>query len=150
MVVKSPSTPPREHFESEVQPPVNQFLSDPTVEWKAKCAAVALTSVIEWTHQYLQAQKSIEKNVKVGDFRAQLIRQCDAIQPVMDVADAMRHRFLDRPSLGRIVTTSTDAWSCDQKSLLLDAPGTAYHKRPFDEVVREVVKFWDCWIAKNT
>ena len=150
LAMSSGLTPPREHFDSEVRPPVDQFLSDPEVEWKAKCAAVALTSVIEWTFKYCEAEAPhvVGSAGSIDSFRKAVIALCDEIQPVKDIADGVRHRFLTGEINKRVVTTSTDAWSADQGRLKLKSLShTTYDGRYFDDVVRKVRDFWDGWIA---
>lgn len=143
-------TSPRLHFDTEVRPPVEQYLSDPGVEWKAKCAAVALTSLIEWTYEYLKCHRAPDMPGSSNDFRKRMIHRCGAIQPVLDVADAMRHRILTKNLSERIVRRSTDAWIPDHGTLKLVAPSTQYDGQSFDKVAQEVLEFWDRWIRENT
>lgn len=138
---------PRQYFDEEVTPPVKQFLGAPGVTWKARCAAVALTSMIDWTFEYCRENRphNVSSCEDIGDFRKEMINQCDSIRPVRDIADGMRHRFLTRQLDERVVTTATGAWDPDDGRLKLKSDG-GY----FDDLVREVWRFWDSWIARQS
>jgi hypothetical protein len=145
MPMSNDLTSPRQYFEADVRPAVQQFLADPGVPWKARCAAVALTSLIEWIVEY---QRHLDYNTSVITFREEMFGCCDAIRLVRDVADGARHRLLDRDMKNRIVTTATGAF-IEARTLLVDAPKTAYHQRAFNKIASEVLEFWDRWISRS-
>lgn len=136
--MKSPS----ECFNDYVWPSWQSYQSNPSMEWKAHCAARAANSHLEWVYEYYkEADKvRIEGAEKLEQFREVLCKQCPDILIVKDVADAAGHRFLKRSISSRLVRGSTDAFEETYGRLILRHDG-----RDFLEVLRGVVNFWRGW-----
>jgi hypothetical protein len=142
---------PRQQFETMVKPPVEAFLLAPECKWKARCAAHALTDLIEWTYYYMYIRSDDNSTHKKSrkDFRNEIIRECDAVRPVRDVADAARHRFLDRDDAIGATATSIFSHSTQGTTVQFNAIKSDYHQRNFSEIVKKVLGFWDDWNSRN-
>jgi hypothetical protein len=143
---------PRQHFVSDIEPPVQQFLDDPSCGWKSRCAAIALASLIPWTFYYLSKAGKFTAAADEVRFREDRIRECEAIRPIVDLADAVRHRELTKRIHARTLLFATEALpDRDRLQLVAKGPmGSQYDGLFLDDIVRDVRDYWDIWIRNNT
>lgn len=132
---------PSEHLHRDFEPNYQEYLADPTTEWKAKNAAQAANNHLEWTFKYYKQTNPsrLPGNQGLGDFRNDIYHQCPDAGMMRDLAEAAKHRFLARS--GAITTSSTSAHVSSNSDLLV----VDYKNRSFTTAINEVFKFWQNW-----
>ena len=131
---------PRAHFEKDVRPPCQAYFADPTAGWRAKAAAQAINNFSEWTFLYYTSHDParLQGATGLGQFKTKHASACREFRIVWDLAEAAKHRFLTTHLRSRIVTTSTGAWTDNNKTLEIIATGDQV-----DVIIGEAMEYWD-------
>lgn len=142
---------PKEWFEVTVQPPVQDYLSEPTREDKADAALSEIAhfdeTVFTYLRRYEPEQWGGNRDNKLGEFREELYKectdeQCEALKVLQKAAIARKHGESDRrgPHL-----FATDAISPSHDGFLIGGQDGS----KLSDVLECVVSFWADWIKKN-
>ena len=117
-------------------------MQNPLSERHANILAGALDDHLEWTFKYYeQVNPSRLNGATLKSFRTDLLKQYPALHVMTDLADAARHRYLDRPhDPPRVVSLSTDAYY--EKAGVLHIQG--FHT-PFPSEAEQALEFWRRW-----
>jgi hypothetical protein len=135
-------TKPSEIFASRVEPAFQDYLANPITERLANNFAEAINSQLEWTHVYYAkkdpsrlSEDSLEK------FRRKIFDECPAAKMMWDLADANKHRILERQqTIRRTVTVSTAAYSNRNGELWVNE-----YEKPFLPEATAAMEYWKNW-----
>ena len=129
---------PSEHLQKDFEQNYRDYISDPTIEWKAKNVMQAAYNHLEWTFKYYRETDltKLPGNKSLSDFRNYIYSQCPDARMMQELAEAAKHRFLTRP--GKIITSSTGAQEMNDGDLVI----RDYNNRSFKEAINEVYSFW--------
>jgi len=135
---------PSELFRERIDVAYQDYLRDPTSKFRADILASALNNQIEWTFKYYKQEGDKHKlrgATTLKEFRQTVFNDCPDLQLIWDLADAAKHRFLDRPSEPpRVVATSTAAYVVEGNDLRVGPDN-----RLFSEVASNAVRYWQNW-----
>lgn len=167
-----PSTPPREQFVRDVLPPYDDFLTDTTLEHRARAAANAQAHFAEHVFVYYDYhdQSVFAGTTRAADFVSHLAQteQCEELDIIWDFALAGKHRFLDRsvsrqrhittatnalPTSGLHVSGSTDAFISGSTEASIPDATAPLRLKLLDgreplivDVLRSGISFWNRWL----
>jgi hypothetical protein len=133
------TTKPSEIFRQRVEPAYSEYLQNPLSEYHANNLAEALNNQVEWRYKYLaEVDPARLSGATLKSFRTDLLTNNRPLHVMRDLADAARHRELDRAQEPpRIVTLSTDAYY--EEAGVLHVQG--FHT-PFPSEAGQAFKFW--------
>jgi len=135
---------PSEIFAREMAPAYDDYLHDPANEYRANNLAAAINEHTEWTFKFCnqegeEARLQGAKNLK--EFRLQRFAECPDLQMMWDLADAKKHRLLDRPSdPPRLIKSSSGAYAPEGNDLRVRV-----YNRLFSEAADNAVRYWRDW-----
>jgi hypothetical protein len=135
-------TKPSERLREYVEPAFREYLQNPLSQRHANILAGELDNHLEWTYKYhQQVDPSRLNGATLTSFRTELLNQHRALQVISDLADAARHRYLDRAhDPPRVVTLSTAAYY-EEAGVL--------HVKGFDSLfsyeATKAFEFWRNW-----
>ncbi len=122
-----------------MEPAFSDCCASPLDERLAKIAARAVTDQVEWTFKYYEKVAPSRLNgADFAQFRRLVFGQCPELGIMRDIADAARHRFLQRPNA--VIETSTDAYIVRDDQLWVKV-----YERPFLDALSVAVDFWRGW-----
>jgi hypothetical protein len=132
-------TKPSEIFCQKVAPAYNDYLGDPTNEFRANNLAAAVNDHANWTYEYDNRQKGAHQpSGNLASFRRRLFEDCPDLRVMWDLADAAKHRFLDKDSNPpRTVRASTAAFVPEGNDLRVVGS-----EKLFSEIAANAVKYW--------
>jgi hypothetical protein len=135
-------TKPSERLRENVEPAVSEYVQNPLSRRQANALAGALNDHLEWTYKYYQqVNPSRLDGATLRSFRTDLLKQHRALQAMSDLADAARHRYLDRAhDPPRVVTLSTAAYYVEAGVLHVQG-----FNSPFQSEARRAFEFWRGW-----
>jgi hypothetical protein len=135
-------TKPSERLQQNVEPALGDYLQNPLSKRHANILAGALDDHLEWTFKYYAQENPLRLNgATLTSFRTDLLTQHRALHAMSDLADAARHRQLDKPHVPRrVVTLSTDAYY--EKAGVLHVTG---FDAPFSSMAGEASEYWRKW-----
>ena len=134
---------PSEIFRGKVDPTFAAYQPNPLDERLANSLARVANDQLEWTYQYYEKtdRSRVFGATSLSDFRRETFKRCPDARMIWDLADADRHRFLDRKSdPGHLVTASTAAYMQHNDQLIVSA-----YNKPFLEAATAVVNYWREW-----
>lgn len=132
-------TKPSEILQQRVEPAFSEYLQNRLSERHANILAEALDGHLEWTYKYLrEVDPSRLDGATLTSFRTDLLTQHRPLHVMSDLADAARHRLLDRPhNPPRVVTASTAAYY--ESAGVLHVHG---FNTPFRAAAEQTLEFW--------
>jgi hypothetical protein len=138
---------PSAQFQREIQPALDDYLTDVGSERLANNLARAIDHHVDWTFEYYKRTDPRRLNGANDpkSFRRQLLGECPGLAIMNDLSDAAHHRFLDRPNdPARITVTSTAAYS-----QVNSAGGVQLYiqatQKPFLSEATKAADFWRQW-----
>ena len=142
---------PKEWFEVTVQPPVHDYLLDPTREDKAASALSAIAhfdeTVFTYLRRYEPEQWGGNRGNKLGEFREELYKECTdeqrlALKALQKAAIARKHGESDRRGTHLF---ATDAISPSHEGFSIGGQDGS----KLSDALECAVSFWASWIQKN-
>lgn len=138
---------PKEWFEATVHPVFQDYVSGPTLEYKADAALCVIAHFDETVFAYLKHcdPKWLPGGKSKYEFRKVLDKKCPALKILRDSADARKHGELDRNTENRSLRFATDVSQDDGGVWMI----RGNINRPLLEVLQCAVSFWERWIKEH-
>lgn len=135
-------TKPSEVFRQKILPAYEDYRANPLSERHASIVAREVSDNVEWTFKYYKAedQSRLSGATNLKDFRQSIFARCPELRLMWDLGDAIKHRFLTRPGIPRIVRSATAAYTTRDDELVV-----AVSQQAFLPAVTAAVNFWKNW-----